>query len=70
MYHVKIQVKELDTDWERITKVNHSFKDWKDVSIFAYRLAKQTDREVRVENNGNGHYYAPHNAEPFLNEQI
>ena len=69
MINVTIQVK-TQVNWENCTKVNHTFKTWENCSIFAYRLAKQSSKEIRVESKGNGHYYAPHNADTYLNESL
>lgn len=66
MYTVTIQVKQPSVSWDEISKVGHTFKNWKEVSTFAYRLALQMDKEVRVEYNGNGSYYAVSGALNFL----
>lgn len=46
MYIVTIQVKQPSVSWDEINKVEHTFKNWKEVSTFAYRLALQMDKEV------------------------
>jgi len=68
MYTVTIQVKQpsLTVSWDEIEKVEHTFKNWKEVNTFAYRLALQMNKEVRVEYNGNGSYYAVSGALNFL----
>jgi hypothetical protein len=64
---VKIQIKTA-LPWEKIEAVEHTFKTWKEVCNFAYRLAIQTDREIRVEDEGGkGNYFNPINALDFLN---
>lgn len=63
---VTVQIKRSSLDWDLSTKVEHTFKEWKDISTFAYRLSLQTDKEIRVEINGNGHYYHPSQAENYL----
>ena len=67
METVTIQIRTKELDWEQTPKVEHTFNNWKEVSTFAYRLARQVDKEIRVEKNGNGHYYAVSNASNFLN---
>jgi len=66
MFTVTLQVKRPSLDWNASPKVEHIFKDWQEVSVFAYRLAKQTTRETRVEYKGNGSYYSPDFADEFL----
>jgi hypothetical protein len=63
---VKIQIKTALL-WEETEAVEHTFKTWKEVCNFAYRLAIQMDREIRVEEGGKGNYFNPINALDFLN---
>ena len=55
--------------WDDVPKVNHVFNDWSEVSKFAYHLALQVNKEVRVEHKGNGHYYNPNNSEQYLAQE-
>lgn len=66
MYTVTIQINQPSLSWEDIRKTEHVFNTWEDVSTFAYRLAWQVDKEVRVEYLGNGNYYAVSNAQNYL----
>jgi hypothetical protein len=64
---VKIQIKK-NQPWEKIKGVEHTFKNWEEVSVFAYRLAMQVNSEIRVEEeSGNGDYFSPTNSLNFLN---
>lgn len=68
MITVTVQIKQpsLTISWEEVEKVEHTFKTWKEVSTFAYRLTIQFNKEVRVEHKGQGYYYIPNNANNFL----
>lgn len=66
MITVTVQIKEQNKDWEDINSVAHTFKTWKEVSTFAYRLTIQFNKEVRVEHKGQGHYYNVGNAYNFI----
>lgn len=66
MYKVTVQINQNNEYWEDVPKVKHIFKEWQDVSIFAYRLVVQMGKEVRVEHKGNGHYYDPSRALNYL----
>ena len=65
MITVLVQVSE-NCYWEDVLAVQHTFKDWSEMVHFAYRLALQTQRKVRVENKGNGHYFNPEYANEYL----
>jgi hypothetical protein len=67
MYKVTVQIKKPSLQWDDIEKIEHTFNNWVEVSTFAYRLALQMDKEVRVQYNGNGNYYQASNANNFLN---
>lgn len=63
---VLVAVSHHSKGWEDASYVSHTFNTWAEVVTFAYRLSLQFCKEVRVENKGNGHYFAPHNALNFL----
>lgn len=69
MFKVTVQVKKLSSDWNDSEKIEHTFENWDAVSTFAYRLAVQTEREIRVESHGNGYYYIPQHADNFLSSK-
>jgi hypothetical protein len=66
MEKVTVQINTKGEYWEDVPKVNHTFKTWKEVSTFAYRLTLHFNCEVRVESKGQGHYYNTNNALNFL----
>ena len=65
MLRLSVQIRE-EIDWEQTPKTYYNFTDWQDIVIFAYRLAVKTGREVRVESEGNGHYFNPEYANEYL----
>lgn len=67
MEDVTIQIKN-HKNWEDNSKQKMTFKTWEDVTIFAYQLSLLYNIEIRVESNGNGHYYHPEKASDFLNQ--
>ena len=66
MEAVTVQINSKSEYWDDVPKVFHAFKNWKEVSTFAYRLAIQFNCEVRVESKGQGYYYNSSNALNFL----
>ena len=66
MITVTIQVNTKREYWEDVPKHEQSFRDWKEVSNFAYRTALLNSCEVRVEHKGNGHYYNTVNADVYF----
>lgn len=66
MYNVSIQVKQNGKDWEQTPKKFQAFKNWDEITNFAFRLSLFFDSEIRIENKGNGHYYNPIRALSYL----
>ena len=54
-------------DWETTEKNIFTFKDWQDMVLFAYRLSVTTNKEVRAERHGNGHYFNYSHAQNYFN---
>lgn len=66
MEKVTVQIKRPSISWEHCDKVEHPFDNWAEVVKFAYRLALQLGKEVRVEKNTSGHYFTPDCASEYL----
>lgn len=65
-FTVTVQVEQPSLSWEDTKAIEHTFNSWLEVSTFAYRLALQMNRKVRVEYSGNGSYYHSDSALYFL----
>lgn len=69
MYNVSFQVNAGTMRWDDAKKRFKTFQKWEDVAVLAYRLARRTRREVRVERMGQGHYFHPSHADHYLTQK-